>query len=156
MLISGLLIISQLARSTDAYYEALAGCRLMGHMPALLAHGDATVRARSCNLLGNLCRHRWACAGAGRFAAAASPARAAGGPTALGMPLPEPPLLQFKPTHAAYGWMFSDGLSACALHVEALTRQLCIALLLILLAPACLQQPVLWGAGIVGGGGPAD
>ncbi len=59
VLISALLIISQLARSTDAYYDALAGCRLLTHMPALLTHDDATVRARSCNLLGNLCRHRY-------------------------------------------------------------------------------------------------
>ncbi|GAB4815111.1 hypothetical protein N2152v2_002157 [Parachlorella kessleri] len=57
VVISALLIISQLARSTDAYYDALAGCRLLAHMPALLTHDDATVRARSCNLLGNLCRH---------------------------------------------------------------------------------------------------
>lgn len=64
VLISGLLIISQLARSTDAHYDALAGCRLVSHMPALLQHADATVRARSCNLLGNLCRHRCTAGGA--------------------------------------------------------------------------------------------
>ena len=58
VLISGLLVISQLARATDAYYDALAGCGLMSHMPTLLGHGEAAVRARACNLLGNLGRHR--------------------------------------------------------------------------------------------------
>lgn len=58
LLVSGLLVISQLARSTDAYYDELANCGLLTHLPDLLRHQDATVRARSCNLLGNLCRHR--------------------------------------------------------------------------------------------------
>lgn len=58
VIVSGLLIISQLARSTDAHYNALASSGLVSHMPSLLRHPEATVRARSCNLLGNLCRHR--------------------------------------------------------------------------------------------------
>ena len=32
---------------------------LLSLMPALLRHPDANVRARSANLVGNLCRHRW-------------------------------------------------------------------------------------------------
>ena len=60
VLISSLLVISQLARSTHAHHGAVAASGLVQAMPALLRHGDATVRARSCNLLGNLCRHRWA------------------------------------------------------------------------------------------------
>lgn len=59
VLISSLLVISQLARSTHAHHGAVAASGLVAAMPALLRHGDATVRARSCNLLGNLCRHRW-------------------------------------------------------------------------------------------------
>lgn len=37
---------------------ACAESQLIPLMPALLRHPDASVRARSCNLLGNLCRHR--------------------------------------------------------------------------------------------------
>jgi hypothetical protein len=36
-----------------------AASQLVPLMPPLLRHPDAAVRARSCNLLGNLCRHRW-------------------------------------------------------------------------------------------------
>lgn len=57
LLINSLLIISQLARSTHAHYDALEASQLVPLMPALLRHSDASVRARSCNLLGNLCRH---------------------------------------------------------------------------------------------------
>ncbi|KAL4423876.1 hypothetical protein ABPG75_001177 [Micractinium tetrahymenae] len=57
LLINSLLVISQLARSTHAHYDALAASQLVPLMPALLRHPDASVRARSCNLLGNLCRH---------------------------------------------------------------------------------------------------
>lgn len=42
-----------------------ADSQLIPLMPALLRHPDASVRARSCNLLGNLCRHR--CVGVLRF-----------------------------------------------------------------------------------------
>ncbi|KAI3432453.1 hypothetical protein D9Q98_004003 [Chlorella vulgaris] len=57
LLINALLVISQLARSTHAHYDALAASQLILRMPGLLRHSEASVRARSCNLLGNLCRH---------------------------------------------------------------------------------------------------
>ena len=37
--------------------RARAGSGVVPGMPALLAHPEAAVRARSANLLGNLCRH---------------------------------------------------------------------------------------------------
>jgi len=59
VLASGLLVVSQLARAatTAKYQESFASAQLIPLLPPLLSHHDAAVRARTANLLGNLCRH---------------------------------------------------------------------------------------------------
>jgi hypothetical protein len=59
VLASGLLVVSQLARAatTAEYQESFASAQLVPLLPPLLSHHDAAVRARTANLLGNLCRH---------------------------------------------------------------------------------------------------
>ena len=59
VLTSGLLIISQLARSAASpdIQKMFVESQLVPLMPALLRSSDPTVRARAANLLGNLCRH---------------------------------------------------------------------------------------------------
>ena len=52
-----LLAISQLARISARHYSAIARANLCEPIGTLLTHDDAGVRARSCNLLGNMCRH---------------------------------------------------------------------------------------------------
>jgi len=56
-LVNGLLITSQLARASKAFYGAIRESSLVLHLHSLLRHARATVRAKSCNVLGNLCRH---------------------------------------------------------------------------------------------------
>jgi hypothetical protein len=48
--------------------DAIARAGLMPHLRRLLSHPDAGVRARVCNLIGNMCRH------SGEGAASGSPA----------------------------------------------------------------------------------
>jgi Protein kinase domain/HEAT repeats len=59
VLASGLLVVSQLARSatTAKYQKSFASAQLVPLLPPLLSHNDPAVRARTANLLGNLCRH---------------------------------------------------------------------------------------------------
>ena len=57
VLVDVTLIISQLARTSREHYAAIAGSSLGSHMGVLLRHEDAGVRARCCNLVGNMCRH---------------------------------------------------------------------------------------------------
>src|SRR5690348_12765702 len=60
VLVDTLLIISQLARiSRDgaSTYEPFNNAALFPNLRRLLGHGDAGVRARVCNLVGNMCRH---------------------------------------------------------------------------------------------------
>ena len=52
-----LLIISQLARSSKTYYENIHSASLYGSWLKLLAHQDANIRAKTCNLIGNLCKY---------------------------------------------------------------------------------------------------
>ena len=52
-----LLATSQLARVSATNYPAIARADVCDATTRLLAHDDAGVRARSCNLLGNMCRH---------------------------------------------------------------------------------------------------
>jgi hypothetical protein len=57
ILVDALLAISQIARlgaDKYVYIKASDACCLT---VALLSHHDCTVRARSCNVLGNMCRH---------------------------------------------------------------------------------------------------
>ena len=57
VLVDALLATSQLARLGADKYPAIARAGAVTHAAALLAHGDPGVRARACNLLGNVCRH---------------------------------------------------------------------------------------------------
>eukprot|EP00899_Mesostigma_viride_P028194 jgi/Mesvir1/855/Mv17428-RA.1 len=58
ILVDALLIVSQLARITRDHYEPIHRAGIYGSLRALLAgHPSAGVRARACNLLGNMCRH---------------------------------------------------------------------------------------------------
>eukprot|EP00898_Chlorokybus_atmophyticus_P002887 jgi/Chlat1/359/Chrsp10S00049 len=57
ILVDALLILSQLARASKDNYDALARSQPYQPIRQLLAHPDAGVRARACNLVGNMCRH---------------------------------------------------------------------------------------------------
>ncbi len=60
VLVDTLLIISQLARiSRDgaSTYEPINSAAMLPNLRRLLGHADAGVRARVCNLVGNMCRH---------------------------------------------------------------------------------------------------
>lgn len=52
-----LVIASQLARASADNYARLRDAGVDTSLGALLAHADPTVRAKACNLVGNLCRH---------------------------------------------------------------------------------------------------
>ena len=47
----------QLARLSQRHYPAIARAAVCDSTTRLLSHEDPGVRARSCNLLGNMCRH---------------------------------------------------------------------------------------------------
>ena len=57
VLVDALLAISQLARISARHYAAIARADVLSPVERLLSHADAGVRARGCNLLGNVCRH---------------------------------------------------------------------------------------------------
>ncbi|KAK9823151.1 hypothetical protein WJX72_000639 [[Myrmecia] bisecta] len=57
VLVGILLTVSQLARISKDNYEPIAKAGIYAALRALLGHHDAAVRARVCNLLGNMCRH---------------------------------------------------------------------------------------------------
>ena len=57
LLIDTLNIVSQLARLNQDNYAAIHRSEFYPHLLALAQHADANVRAKVCNLLGNLCRH---------------------------------------------------------------------------------------------------
>jgi fused-like protein len=51
-----LLIISQLARTSKTYYENIHAANMYSCWLKLLSHENAVVRAKTCNLIGNLCK----------------------------------------------------------------------------------------------------
>ena len=60
VLVDTLSIISFLARinrSSFNTYEPISKAAILPHLQRLLAYSDAGVRARVCNLVGNMCRH---------------------------------------------------------------------------------------------------
>eukprot|EP00817_Percolomonadidae_sp_ATCC50343_P000367 CAMPEP_0117418890 /NCGR_PEP_ID=MMETSP0758-20121206/576_1 /TAXON_ID=63605 /ORGANISM="Percolomonas cosmopolitus, Strain AE-1 (ATCC 50343)" /LENGTH=987 /DNA_ID=CAMNT_0005199655 /DNA_START=177 /DNA_END=3138 /DNA_ORIENTATION=- len=57
ILVDSLLTLSQLARLSAENYKFLNDVHLLSYIAALLQHDDAQVRAKTCNLVGNLCRH---------------------------------------------------------------------------------------------------
>lgn len=52
-----LLALSQLARISKDYYRALEESGAHRCLRSLLGHPNSSVRARACNLVGNICRH---------------------------------------------------------------------------------------------------
>lgn len=56
LLLDAILIISQVARQSQEHYPALHAAGLSA-LPGLLSHPDSAVRAKACNLLGNLFKH---------------------------------------------------------------------------------------------------
>mmetsp|Transcript_35208 Transcript_35208/g.48864 ORF Transcript_35208/g.48864 Transcript_35208/m.48864 type:complete len:493 (+) Transcript_35208:442-1920(+) len=57
VLIDALLAVSQLARIAREHYVAISRANIYSALRALLGHWDPGVRARACNLVGNMCRH---------------------------------------------------------------------------------------------------
>lgn len=57
VLVDALLTVSQLARISRDNYDPIARAGLYPPIRRLLVHPDAGVRARVCNLVGNMCRH---------------------------------------------------------------------------------------------------
>eukprot|EP01060_Flectonema_neradi_P013465 TRINITY_DN20224_c0_g1_i1.p1 TRINITY_DN20224_c0_g1~~TRINITY_DN20224_c0_g1_i1.p1 ORF type:complete len:1151 (+),score=199.41 TRINITY_DN20224_c0_g1_i1:234-3455(+) len=57
LLVDTLNIVSQLARLSQDNYAAIQKSELHLLLKALIEHTDPNVRAKVCNLLGNLCRH---------------------------------------------------------------------------------------------------
>ena len=57
VLVDSLLAVSQLARLSQRHYPAIARAGVCDRVGRLLTHDDPGVRARTCNLLGNMCRH---------------------------------------------------------------------------------------------------
>lgn len=57
VLVDGLLILSQLARVSKHFYEGIALADVYGSISELMQHADPSIRARVCNLVGNMCRH---------------------------------------------------------------------------------------------------
>ncbi|KAI5058935.1 hypothetical protein GOP47_0025254 [Adiantum capillus-veneris] len=52
-----LIIVSDLARLSKEFYGPIAEANILDFMKFLLNHPDANVRSKSCNALGNMCRH---------------------------------------------------------------------------------------------------
>jgi hypothetical protein len=50
-------IISHLARISIDNYELILKCNILPHIQLLLVHPDSKIRAKCCNLVGNLCKH---------------------------------------------------------------------------------------------------
>lgn len=56
-LISGLQISSQLARHSEQYFRSLLQVFTAKKLAMILQSSNAVIRAKACNLLGNMCRH---------------------------------------------------------------------------------------------------
>ena len=52
-----LAIVSQLARISKEYYEGIHNMGIYTDLRNLIGHRESSIRAKVCNLLGNLCRH---------------------------------------------------------------------------------------------------
>jgi len=57
VIVNALLLVCQAARSSEAFYVSIHGENLYVVLWRLLCHVDGSVRAKACNLIGNLCRH---------------------------------------------------------------------------------------------------
>lgn len=57
LIVDTLSLISQLARISKDFYENIHNANIYDDLKKLIAHTDASIRAKVCNLIGNLCRH---------------------------------------------------------------------------------------------------
>jgi len=57
LIIDTLSLISQLARISKEFYEPIHNANIYVDLNTLICHEDAGIRAKVCNLIGNLCRH---------------------------------------------------------------------------------------------------
>jgi len=57
IIIDGLSILSQIARMSNDYYKQIHQVKIYSNIKDLLKHKDNEVRAKVCNLVGNMCRH---------------------------------------------------------------------------------------------------
>ena len=57
LIIDTLSLISQLARIHKDFYEPIHNANIYADLNVLIKHEDAGIRAKVCNLIGNLCRH---------------------------------------------------------------------------------------------------
>lgn len=57
LIIDTLSLISQLARISKDFYENIHNANIYNELKILILHKDAGIRAKVCNLIGNLCRH---------------------------------------------------------------------------------------------------
>uniref|UniRef100_A0A7S3MHS7 non-specific serine/threonine protein kinase n=1 Tax=Favella ehrenbergii TaxID=182087 RepID=A0A7S3MHS7_9SPIT len=57
LIVDTLSLISQLARISKEFYEPIHNANIYVDLNTLICHDDAGIRAKVCNLIGNLCRH---------------------------------------------------------------------------------------------------
>jgi fused-like protein len=57
LIINALLIVSQLARISKDHYKPIHQANIYKNIKALLKHKDPEIRSKTCNLIGNMCRH---------------------------------------------------------------------------------------------------
>lgn len=57
LIVDTLSLISQLARISKEFYEPIHNANIYVDLNTLICHEDAGIRAKVCNLIGNLCRH---------------------------------------------------------------------------------------------------
>ncbi|KAL9654808.1 hypothetical protein ABK040_008601 [Willaertia magna] len=57
IIIDALSIVSQIARVNKEHYKQIHAAKIYNHTKELLKHKDPEVRAKVCNLIGNMCRH---------------------------------------------------------------------------------------------------
>jgi len=57
LIVDSLSLISQLARISKDFYEPIHNANIYADLNTLIQHPDAGIRAKVCNLIGNLCRH---------------------------------------------------------------------------------------------------
>ncbi|KAG2391763.1 hypothetical protein C9374_013248 [Naegleria lovaniensis] len=57
IIMDGLSILSQIARMSKDYYKQIHQAKIYTFIKELLRHRESEVRAKVCNLIGNMCRH---------------------------------------------------------------------------------------------------
>ncbi|XP_034888517.1 serine/threonine-protein kinase TIO isoform X2 [Populus alba] len=57
VLLDVLMIVSDLARMDEGFYEHINGASILEFLKKFLTHEDPNIRAKTCSALGNMCRH---------------------------------------------------------------------------------------------------